>query len=633
MCSRCKNNHCKDNKCKKKKVYDVIIVGGGTAGGVCARKIIDFSPGLSVLVLEAGTNQNENPVSQFPFGFSEEMKVTNFLAATYDANLADTVVSDVWSYQFGNPFFSLGANNLEGPGVPGPSIFNSTYDKQIEPYTQGHCWGGASLHNYLLAVRSSPQYADYLGSLVDPANVTGKWNSTHFLEVYKAIETYWGNPAPDATRGLTGPYGIYQSYPPQPFNADVLLPIMQANGFVDDSTVPIGLDYNANVNRLFATNDQLFFIENQPGVRSQVAQAFLTPDVVNQETGCPVNRSGLTIKSKATVNKINFCNTLSGIKAKSVSALVNGKNKKYYGKKIILTAGGLRTPGILERSGVGNPEVLEKAGVEKVWVANDRVGENFQNHTGPLAIFTINPDIWFEVASQPTAVTISALKVTNTIPYTNGANVVERHTIIGVQPGAGIPSANGINNALYDCLEGGDDFGFPITSNFFGFPGFTAIVENLQPTSLGYIHIVSSDPFARPRFNPSVNTSEEDQEFNSEAYKYIREFVNDLAVAEYNSQPVGAKLVYPPEEAFESDEKLRRYVASGLIPYAHFACTVAMDTIEQPGVLNNRLHVKGIENLMVADLSAFPKIPDANTTLPAALMGWIAAEIVAEDFA
>lgn len=549
---------------KSKNVYDVIIVGAGTAGAVAAKRITDSNRCLSVLVLEAGTNENENPMSKTPFVFQPELGTIGLFAGAVNPKTSDVLVNDQFQ--------------------------GSNFDPQIYDFHGGRGWGGASNHNYLFAIRPSPQYADEVGKIAGPA-----WNSTRFNEILKEMETYNGPSNPN--RGTEGPWHIAQVGPVQNIT-NILLQEMK-NQSPEDAGVPIALDYNANVNRILTPLSQNF-LENDYFTRTHAGTAFLGPDVVNQHTGRGKKCRRLNIVSNAFVNKVLFCHK----KAKAVEVVVNGKTVIYKARKrIILSAGAMRTPGILERSGVGDFNLLSKLGVRDLVYNNDQVGENFQNHVGPSAIYTVNPDLY---EGGPNALFNGLMKL---LPGTT-PNGQDRRIQILTSAGLGIPG-NGQNNALFTALD------VPLDgSNTYSSNGW-----NLQPTSRGSIHIVNPNPETNPSIKPNFLSTDEDKEIARASLKLMKR-------VEQNIDPnVQFDLKYPPPSAFASDELLDQYAASLLSITDHMAGTASLGT-----VVDEKLFVKGVRNLMVADNSVWPIIPDCNTALSAALVGWMAADFVTDDF-
>jgi len=591
MKSHC-NKKCK--KCKKcKKIYDVIIVGAGTAGSIAAKRISDNTE-LSVLVLDAGSNQNQNPLSLNPFEFNPDYNTINLFTAAVHPLTADVLINQSFA------------------GVPPNPGQKSSYDQTFYPFHSGRGWGGQSNHNYLLAIRPSPEFANVCSSFA--GSHANKWGPERWNQVFQELEKYNGPVNPN--RGTDGRWGIAQVGPTIPVTNTILEGLKTASP--EDNTVPIDLDYNTNINRIFAQNGQQFLkVDPVIGERSHAGNSFLGPDVVDQTSGKGVGKRKLKIKSNAFVNKICFCKNK---KVKSVKVSINGKSKTYYSRhKIIICAGAFRTPGILERSGIGNFTKLQAAGVKYLVHDNHFVGENFHTHVGPSAAFTVSPEV-YPGQGNPAAQFQALIKIQPGMTPNEIATgkVQSRRVQILVNSGLGIPGTGaGQNNAILDS----DDVKIPLD----GSGTYLAFGWNLQPTSRGSVHIADSNPETNPIIISNWNTTEEDKDINLSYYKLMKDTETTLQA----SHPeIDFQLKYPPQKAYDSDDLLQQYAASWLVVTDHASGTAAMGK-----VVDGRLNVIGVEGLKIADTSIFNIIPDANTALSAAFVGWQVADFVLEELA
>jgi len=562
--------------------YDVVIIGGGTAGAVAAKLITD-TPGISVLVLEQGENQNDNPLVIEPFTFDAEYGSINLFNAAANPRAGDNIqvaqASDTW------------------PLTHGQGVFKG-----------GYGWGGASAHNYIYAIRTSTGHDDTIASLVGDA----AWDGAAMDSIYKELESFDGGmalPTPAATRGNVGPVSVLLSQPVSANNmADDML-----NAIRTQSPPDIGitkyLDINSGDERLLANVSNQFL--NSDLTRAFAGRAFLGNTIVDQTTGEGVSGRTLKVVSDALVGKILFDDTK---KACSVVAAVNGKTI-YYGvkSKVIVCAGTLRTPGILERSGVGDASILGNIGIPVVY-DNPAVGEELQTHCGPQIQYYVDGGSY--VNQQHTAL----LKLLSG-PTPNG---YDRHFQVLNSAGNGIPGLNA-NKALLSCV------GHPLDgANAYACPNW-----NLQPTSRGSAHIVDPQPGSNPEIFHNLNSTAEDKAATREVVRLWKRVTEDINA---NVPGLGMVLTVPPLTGnaaidFDNDAEVDYWIASTLSVTDHYSGTCRMGSVASGNVVNSSLHVYGVSGVMCADNSIWPYIPDCNTAFPAMAVGKRAADIVLAELA
>ena len=532
-------------------VYDYIIVGNGSAGSILARKLSDDNK-TKVLVLEAGINQDNDPsVLDFSYGGQFFSDLTSI---TYNPKYAETYV------------------------IPVGTITAVTY-------SEGRGWGGSSKHNYFVAVRGSTQSWETI------ANASGNyaaWNYNSLLPLMQAIENYvaCGTTANTAQRGTSGPITISQlgSVVGDP----VLGPIATAagvGGYLTDYNDPTSVPSLApSLQNVGVSACQAFASLTSPctagpgvisGVRSFSSREFLDP-VVTQSGPDYYTGKGkrlLRIQNECHVSRVLF----DGVKAKGVEFVyANGKKTgKAYGKKIILSAGAINSPAILQRSGIGDPAVLEPLGI-KVLVNNPNVGANLQNQYGTF-IYTSTP---------------------------SGAILGEAFLNCSSQ---GYP-ADSTRRVQLSLL--------PISGTLTQVAVFV-----LNPTSRGFINIVSKDPLIQPFINLNMYSDGPVTQLGTDANLVaagIRIIGNALGT-----------LIQPPQADVGNPTALYAYMTSldGLVPEDHIVSTTQMGTSIENGVVDGNLHVFGVKNLMVADIGVLPYSIDGNLCMGAYMVGLRAATI------
>ncbi len=529
-------------------VYDYIIVGNGSAGSILARKLSDDNK-TKVLVLEAGVNQDNDP-AVLDFSYSGQF-FSDLTSITYNPKYAET---------YAIPTGTLAAM----------------------PYSEGRGWGGSSKHNYFVAVRGSMQIWETI------ANASGNyaaWNYNSLLPLMQAIEDYvaCGTTPNAAQRGTSGPITLSQlgSVVGDP----VLGPIATAagvGGYLTDYNDPTSVPSLApGLQNVGVSACQVFASLTTPcnagfgilGVRSFSSREFLDPIVTQSGSDYYTGKGKrlLRIQNDCHVSRVLF----DGVKAKGVEFVyANGKKTgKAYGKKIILCAGAINSPAILQRSGIGDPAVLEPLGI-KVLVNNPNVGANLQNQYGTYVFSSTG----------------------------SGAILGEAFLNCSSQ---GYPVDSTRRIQLSVLPQG---------------PTITQIAVFLtNPTSRGFIKIVSKDPLIQPFINLNMYSDGPVTQLGTDA-NLVAAGINIIGNA------LGT-LIAPPQAAVGNPTALFAYMtsANGLVAESHILSTTQMGTSLANGVVDGNLQVIGVERLMVADIGVLPYSIDGNLCLAAYLIALRAA--------
>lgn len=569
------SHHCHS----KSKKYDVIICGAGSAGSVAAKRISDdFN--VSVLVLEIGKNENDNPVVKEPFNYVPKLGTIGLFASAVNPKTTDIMFN---------------SNFLGGP--------NGVFDQNTNFFHAGKGWGGASNHCYLEAQRSTPGFHKFLSSFA--GSFAADWSPATLNQAYMDMETYDG-PAATPNRGYSGLMAIHQANNGTPFSESVLVAARSASNSLLDQALPISspgdaTDFNNNVD-LSLMKEFQYYQKPDGFTRSHAGEAFLGPDIVTPD-GHGVGGRKLRVISNALVDKVLFDECGSKPVANGVLAIVNGKCKKFKArKKVIICAGALRSPGILERSGIGSSITLNKAGIKQIY-ENPNVGAKMTTNVSNCCLISVDPSVW-----DPYHQIQMELQIVDTPnPYPDWV----RRFHIGIYPGTFPPiqPTNALLKSVGAALNGENNY---LSGGW-----------NLQPTSAGSVHVVNNVPGSAPDINFLPLSTEEDKKMQREYYKFMKRLEAHMTI---NHQDADFRLLYPPPEAFDNDDSLDRYAASFQVFYDHMGSTCKMgDENTQGGVVDGQLHVYGVKNLMVADNSIFPVTADGGVS-PAMLVGWKAAD-------
>ncbi len=517
---------CKDSK------YDYIIVGAGTAGSVLARKLSDNHKN-KVLVLECGVNHNDDPVVLDTGAEGNPKLFTDFWSITYDPQYAE-----VYPIKVNHPLNYFG-------------------------YSEGRGWGGSSMHNYTQVHRSVPAKYDEWAV----ASGNSDWTYANLLPLMKALETY--TPCQTtANYSVRGKYGPIKTTQTLPITSDPLCTLL-ANGtnggFITDWNDPTDVSTTGLIQMGFSAWQSYSTTGGSPctlGHRSFAGNEYLSTDAVTP-TGKGKYGRKLRITSHAYVSKVLF-DGKTAIGVEYISGDEANKISRAYGKKIILCAGAINSPAILQRSGIGDAVLLESLGID-VLVDNPLVGQ-----------MVVNPGVTMTVAVPTQA--LPALQA-----LTNGS----------ANPPLSEPY-NYPNDQTVRLLW----VGFPVGPSVSVLQTFV-----YNPESKGSIKIVDKNPLV----NPLVDAGS----YNDGPYTTYGTDANlVMAILKQVGQSVGLEnMIGPAGGVYEAgDEALWTYATSmdGFYLLDHISCSCRMGTSRANGVVDGKLNVLGVKNLMVADNSIQP---------------------------
>jgi choline dehydrogenase len=281
---------------------------------------------------------------------------------------------------------------------------------------------------------------------------------------------------------------------------------------------------------------------------------------------------------------------------------------------VILAAGAVATPQLLQLSGIGPGALLVPLGIP---VRHDLpgVGANLQDHLQLRMAFKVQGVRTLNtLASNPFA------KLGMGLQY-----VFTRRGPLTMSPsqlGAFAKSSDDQRRANVEYHVQPlslDKFGEPLHP----FPAFTASVCNLRPTSRGAISIRSADPAAAPKISPNYLATEEDRRIAADALRLTRRIVSSAALARYAPQE------FMPGPQFQSDVDLARAAGEVGTTIFHPVGTTKMGPSSDPGaVVDAELRVHGIDALRVIDASIMPTITSGNTNSPTLMIAEKGAEFV-----
>ena len=464
------------------------------------------------------------------------------------------------------------------------------FETEPEPYLDDrrmHCprgkvLGGSSSINGMVYVRGHARDFDEWQQ-----HGAKNWDYAHCLPYFKKAETWAfdGN----EYRGKSGPLGVNNGN-------EMKNPLYQA--FVD-AGVEAGYfatdDYNAAAQEGFGPMHMT--IKN--GVRSSTSNAYLRPAMA---------RENLTVITHALVHKV----LLAGKKAIGVRYERKGKVFDVsVEKEVILSAGPIGSPHLLQLSGIGPKKVLEDAGIE---VKHDLpgVGQNLQDHLEFYFQFkckkpiTLNGQLglWnkFLIGSR-WFFTKKGLGATNHFESCGFIRSKKNVEWPDLQYHF-LPAA-----MRYDGKEA------------FAGHGFQVHIGHNKPKSRGFVNAVSDDPKAHPQIRFNYLEHEADREGFRACVRLTREIIHQSALDDYRGEEIQPGIDVQTDE--EIDAFVRQFVESAYHP----SCSCKMGTDEM-AVVDSDTKVHGIEGLRVVDSSIFPTIPNGNLNAPTIMVAERAADLI-----
>jgi choline dehydrogenase len=349
-----------------------------------------------------------------------------------------------------------------------------------------------------------------------------------------------------------------------------------------------------------------FEVNQRKGIRWSAAKGFLKP---------ALKRPNLTLWTHAQVLRL----IVEGARVVGAEIRYQGQiHKVRAGREVVLSAGAVNSPHLLQVSGIGAPELLQSHGVDVVH-ALPGVGENLQDHLQLRLIFGVE--------GLPT-LNITANKLLGRIGMGLQYAAFRRGpmTMAPSQMGAFAKSSpeHATANVEYHVQPLSlDKFGQPLHP----YPAFTASVCNLRPQSRGHVRLKSADPSQAPAIQPRYLTAEADRRVAVDAIKLTRRIVlESRAFAPYRPKEL------MPGPTYATEDELVHAAAQIGTTIFHPVSTCRMGD-DPMAVVDARLRLHGLAGLRVADASIMPTITSGNTNAPTIMIAEKAAEMILADAA
>jgi choline dehydrogenase len=530
--------------------YDYIIVGAGSAGCVLANRLSEDSD-CRVLLLEAG-GKDSNPWIHVPVGYFRTMH---------------------------NPRTDWCYKTEADPGLNGRSL----------EWPRGKTLGGSSSINGLLYIRGQAQDYDHWRQLGNAG-----WSYADVLPYFKRSENQENGE--DDYHGVGGPISVS--------NMRVHRPVCHA---LIDAAEEIGIPRNDDVNGASQEGAGYFQLTARNGWRCSTAVGYLRP---------VRKRKNLTVITHAHARHLLF-DTDEPRRVAGLAYFERGEPREARlrpGGEVILSAGAIGSPQILQLSGIGPGETLRAAGLD-VRHETPGVGQNLQDHLQIRMVYEV---------SEPTLndeINNFFLRMRIGLQY-----VLLRRGAMAM--GA---SQVCIFARTRPELDSPDiQFHFqPLSAEKPGlemhpYSGVTLSVCQLRPESRGHISVRSPDPMTYPAIHPNYLDTPHDRETAVSGMRVGRDLASARAM-----QPFVVRETLPGEAAQSDDELLEaaRQI-SQTIYHPVGTCKMGPDPM---AVVDERLRVRGLDRLRVVDASIMPVITSGNTNAPTIMIAEKASDMIRED--
>lgn len=480
-------------------------------------------------------------------------------------------------YCIGNPRTDWCYRIEPDPGLNGRSIL----------YARGRVLGGSSSINAMLYLRGQARDYD------EWARLTGdeRWAWCNVLPVFKASEDHWRGAS--EMHGAGGEWRVER----QRLSWEILDAFRE--GALEAGVTSIE-DFNHGDN----AGSSRFEVNQRRGVRVSAAKAFLRP---------ALGRSNLTVVTKAEVQRLRMeGRTVRGVEFRRGGESLYAECQR----ETILSAGSIGTPQILQLSGIGSGALLQKHGIA---VHHDLpgVGENLQDHLQLRMAFRVKNVLTLNTMAHSW---FGKLKM--------GLEYALRRTgpltMAPSQLGAFMKSderQSSANIEFHVQPLSLDKFGDPLHR----FPGFTASVCNLRPTSRGHVRIKAADAGVHPAITLNYLSTETDRNVAVQSLRIARRIVCETrAMSRYEPEE------FLPGPQYCTDDDLAKAAGDIGTTIFHPVGTCRMGRAgDVDAVVDTELRVLGIERLRVIDASVMPTITSGNTNSPTLMIAERGAQMIA----
>ena len=479
-------------------------------------------------------------------------------------------------YTIGNPRTDWCYVTDPAPGLNGRSI----------GYARGKVLGGCSSINAMIYMRGQRTDYDHWA-----AQGLRGWSWDDVLPVFKRSEDYVHGA--DEFHGAGGELRVEERR--------VSWEILDA---WRNAAAECGIPKIAEFNRGDNFGNAYFQMTQRRGVRWSATKAFLRP---------VLKRPNLTVRTGALVERVAVEARDGAKRATGVVVRSAGETQTLCARcEVILAAGSIGSPQLLQLSGVGSPELLRRHGIEVI-ADLPGVGENLHDHLQIRSIYKVRNTRTLNRRAR-TLLGRAAMALEYALFHTGPLTMPPSQLGAFARSDEGQAAANIEWHVQPLSL---DKFGSPLHA----FDAITPSVCNLQPTSRGHVRIKSADPAAHPAIAPNYLATADDVRVAIAGLKFTRRIMAARALARFAPEE------WLPGRSLQSDEELEH--AAGDLGTTIFhpvgTCRMGVDAL---AVVDDRLRVRGIRGLRVIDASVMPRITSGNTNAPTVMIAEQGADFI-----
>jgi len=452
-------------------------------------------------------------------------------------------------------------------------------------WPRGKGWGGSSSINGMIYIRGHARDYDQWRQM----GLTG-WSYADVLPYFKRSETLEGTP--DAYHGDSGHLYVSKGSSPNPIFSSVIEAGKQA-GFKTTN------DFNGFQQEGFGP----YHLTIKDGRRWSAAAGYLRE---------ALKRPNLTTITHARTTKLIIENGV----CKGVEFAKDAKSKRqivWADKEVLLSAGAVQSPHILQLSGIGDPDELKKHGIPLVHALKG-VGANLQDHLDVI--------LGWETTGVKTAYSYNKglARLATGLNYLLFKKGIGRTNML--ESGAFIPSRPDLDRPdlqIHAVMAIMQDHAKVVIEK----DGFSLHVCQLRPESKGRIGLSSADPFADPAIFANYLSSEEDKRAMREGVKIARKVAAQEAFAQFQPKEYG------DSAKAQTDEEIDAWIRQNAETIYHPVGTCKMGSKDDPmAVVDGDLKVIGIEGLRVIDASVMPTLVSGNTNAPTIMIAEKASDLL-----